>query len=210
VVDQGYVSGQTLADSAQMGEDLLGPVPAAHSPQARLPEGLTQDQFTVDLAQGTAFCPAGQSAAQGRQRPDGSWQFHFAAATCAACPLRARCCTGRGGRTLTLGPHHAQLQAARARQQTPEFQACYRQHRGGIEGCLSVLLRGHGLRVNRYIGRAKNNLVCGGRGQPAAGGALVGGGAPPGAAAGVGPGGIGTKTARDTGVEPSQDACWRA
>ena len=157
VADQGYVSGATLTDSDQAGEDLIGPVPADHSPQSRLPEGLTQDQFTVDVAQGTATCPAGQSAARGCQRPAGGWQFHFAAATCAACPLRARCCTGRGGRTLTLGPHHARLQAARARQQTAEFRACYRQHRGGVEGCLSVLLRGHGLRVNRYIGRAKNN-----------------------------------------------------
>ncbi|MBU0494045.1 MAG: IS1182 family transposase [Chloroflexi bacterium] len=158
VADQGYVSGQTLADSAQLGGDLIGPAPADHSPQSRLPEGLTQDQFTVDLAPGTVVCPAGQTAARGRQRPDGSWQFHFATTTCAACPLRARCCTGRGGRTITLGPHHAQLQAARARQQTAEFQACYQQHRGGVEGCLSVLLRSHGLRVNRYIGRTKNHL----------------------------------------------------
>ena len=158
VADQGYVSGETLTDSDQVGEDLLGPVPADHSPQSRLPAGLTQDQFTVDVPQGTAVCPAGQTAARGQQRPDGSWQFRFAAATCATCPLRARCCTGRGGRTLTLGPHHARLQAARARQQTAEFRACYRQHRGGVEGCLSVLLRGHGLRVNRYIGRAKNHV----------------------------------------------------
>lgn len=66
-----------------------------------------------------------------------------------------RCCTGQGGRSLTLGPHYAELQAARLRQQTETFKAEYRQHRGGIEGCLSALVRGQGIRVNRYIG---NNL----------------------------------------------------
>jgi hypothetical protein len=72
--------------------------------------------------------------------------------------LRARCCTGQGGRTITFGPHYEALQAARARQQTDEFKQPYRQHRGGVEGCLSALVRGQGIRVNRYVRRAKNNL----------------------------------------------------
>ena len=67
-------------------------------------------------------------------------------------------CTGQGGRSISLGRHYHVLQAARARQETEEFKTRYRQHRGGIEGCLSALVRGHGLRVGRYIGRAKRHL----------------------------------------------------
>ena len=48
--------------------------------------------------------------------------------------------------------------AARERQATEAFKTAYRAHRGGVEGCLSALVRGHGMRVNRYIGRAKNGL----------------------------------------------------
>jgi transposase len=158
VVDAGYVSGPTLSASAAVGEELLGPLPAAQSPQARLPEGLTQSHFQIDLAQRQVQCPAGQVVSARCQRADGTLQFDFAATTCAACPLRARCCTGTGGRTITVSPHYAALQAARMRQHTTEFQQLYRQHRGGVEGCLSALVRGQGIRVNRYIGDAKNNL----------------------------------------------------
>ena len=157
-VDQGYVSGNTLAASAQIGEDLIGPAPGNHSPQAKLPDGITLDQFEVDTEQLVAICPAGQSSASGYERADGGVQLKFDKDTCAACPLRARCCMGQGGRTITLGPNHAALQAARARQQTDDFKERYRQHRGGVEGCLSALVRGQGIRVNRYVGRAKNNL----------------------------------------------------
>ena len=158
MVDQGYVSGATLAASAGSGEDLVGPAPGDHSPQAQLPEGLTLAQFQVDLAQGVVTCPGGQATAKSSPTADGGQQFRFDKTTCAACPLRARCCTGQGGRTVTIGPHHAALQAARARQQTDDFKKRYRQHRGGVEGCLSALVRGQGIRVNRYVGRAKNNL----------------------------------------------------
>jgi transposase len=158
LVDQGYVSGQTLADSAALGEDLIGPAPEDESPQTRLPDGITQDQFTVDLVHMSAICPAGQSAQSGSQRADGSVQFKFERDTCATCRLRAQCCAGQGGRTLSLGPNHEALQSARARQQTDDVRQLYRQHRGGVEGCLSALVRGHGIRVSRYIGRAKNNL----------------------------------------------------
>jgi transposase len=50
------------------------------------------------------------------------------------------------------------LLAARARQKTEAFKTGYRAHRGGVEGCLSGLVRGHGMRVSRYIGQAKNHL----------------------------------------------------
>jgi transposase len=157
-VDQGYVSGETLDVSADHGEDLIGPAPADHSPQARLPDGITHDRFQVNQASSRATCPAGHVSSGHSQAADGSQQFKFDPAVCAACPLRARCCTGQGGRTITFGPHYEALQAARARQQTDEFKQHYRQHRGGVEGCLSALVRGQGIRVNRYVGRAKNNL----------------------------------------------------
>ena len=72
--------------------------------------------------------------------------------------MRPRCCSGKGGRRLTTSPGHAALVAARARQETEAFKTAYRAHRGGVEGCLSALVRGQGMRVNRYIGRAKNQL----------------------------------------------------
>ena len=72
--------------------------------------------------------------------------------------MRKRCCTGKGGRRLTSSPGHTALLAARARQKTEAFKTAYRAHRGGVEGCLSALVRAHGIRVNRYIGRAKNEL----------------------------------------------------
>jgi len=131
-VDAGYVSGPTLAASQDYDEDLVGPAPAAPSPR-------------------------GQQAV-GQKRDNGSWTFLFPSDTCAACPLRMRCCTGQGGRSLTLSPHHAELEAARLRQKTDAFKEDYRLHRGGVEGCLSSLVRGEAVRVNRYIERAKNNL----------------------------------------------------
>jgi hypothetical protein len=77
---------------------------------------------------------------------------------CAGCALRPRCCTGTGGRRLTYSPGHDALVAARARQETADFKTRYRAHRGGVEGCLSGLVRGQGIRVNRYSGDAKNAL----------------------------------------------------
>lgn len=157
-VDQGYVSGATLTAAEERGEDLLGPASTADpSPQARMADGLTQAQFQIDLDQRVATCPAGATA-QGRVQRDGTIRFTFDDDRCGGCALRPRCCTGRGGRRLTTSPGHAALVAARARQETAAFKEAYRAHRGGVEGGLSALVRGHGIRVNRYIGRAKNHL----------------------------------------------------
>jgi transposase len=156
-VDKGYTSGPNLASSAKYGEELLGPLSTPSTPQSRMQDGLTNADFQIDLEARQVTCPSGQTAKLQRQGKQG-WRAQFAAATCAACPLRARCCTGSGGRGLGVGLDYALLQQARARQETTAFKDAYRQHRGGVEGCLSVLVRGHGIRACRYAGQAKNHL----------------------------------------------------
>jgi transposase len=152
--DKGYITEDNLANSAKRGIDLIGPVKKESWAHARNPGGITLDQFEVDLANLTAVCPAGQKATIGTSKGK-RLVFRFQKATCTACPLRAQCCTGKGGRSLSVGRNHDVLKAARARQETEEFKSLYRQHRGGIEGCLSGLVRGQGIRVGRYIGTAK-------------------------------------------------------
>jgi transposase len=157
-VDQAYVSGATLEASAARGEDLIGPASTADpSPQARMADGLRQDHFQIDLVRLVATCPAG-AIATGREGQDGTLRFEYERSRCAGCALRPRCCTGKEGRRLTVSPGHAAVVAARARQETEAFKTAYRAHRGGVEGCLSALVRGQGIRKNRYIGRAKNHL----------------------------------------------------
>lgn len=157
LVDGGYVTVENLVDSAERKVDLIGPARTDTTKQARMVDGITLDQFQIDLDACTAICPAGQQARIGTKRGK-KVVFRFPRAVCAACPLRPRCCTGKSGRSLKVGRHYAVLQAARARQETEAFKQLYRQHRGGVEGCLSALVRGHAMRVGRYIGRAKRNL----------------------------------------------------
>jgi transposase len=156
-VDSGYMSGPNLEHSQNQGIDLIGPTPPVVSKQSKLPNGITTEQFIIDLPKGQATCPAGHSA-----DPDYSWKgkvrFHFPAEICLACALRPRCCTGKGGRTLGVGLTYPLLQQARQRQKTEAFKQDYHQHRSGVEGCLSALARGNGMRVSRYIGHPKRHL----------------------------------------------------
>lgn len=163
-VDQGYVCGPTLTDADARDEDLVGPAPQAHSPQHRLPEGLTHADFQIDVAQRTAICPAGHPGTPkefvGHQDSgDKGITFTFQQRHCQPCTLRDRCLTGKKiRRYLVVRATYTRLEQARARQQTEAFKDAYAQHRPGIEGCLSALVRGQGIRHCRYAGQAKNHL----------------------------------------------------
>ncbi len=52
---------------------------------------------------------------------------------CTTCPLRQRCTSARKGRSVTIHPHEALLQAARAEQATPEWIERYRADRPIVE-----------------------------------------------------------------------------
>jgi transposase len=155
--DSGYVSGPNLAHSARQEIDLIGPAFAVISRQSKIPQGITTEQFVIDLVKGQATCPAGHAV-----QPDFGWagkvRFRFPEEVCAACALRSRCCTGKRGRTLCVGTTYPLLQAARQRQATEAFKTDYHKHRSGVEGCLSSLVRGQGMRVSRYIGHRKRHL----------------------------------------------------
>lgn len=161
--DQGYVSGPTLADADARGEDLVGPAPVDTSPQRKLADGFTNQDFQIDMVARTAICPAGHAGRAknfvgDRDKGDKGIVFTFQWQHCRDCALRARCVTGTRQRFLTVREHYPRIQQARARQKTAAFKEAYPKHRCGVEGCLSALVRGQGIRRCRYAGRKKNHL----------------------------------------------------
>jgi len=115
--------------------------------------GFPKSAFTIDLAHGTAICPAGAKTTRTRRRQaTGEVQFHFSAEVCAACVLRSRCTSSPVGRKVTVGPYEELLSEARIRQRTDQFKAIYNGKRPTVERVISRLVR-RGGRKARYRGR---------------------------------------------------------
>jgi hypothetical protein len=79
---------------------------------------------------------------------------------CRGCPPRARCTTGRKGRSLRLHPHDARLrQARRDWREHDDLREIYRRHRPMVERSIAWLIgrKGRCRRV-RYWGVGANDL----------------------------------------------------
>ena len=85
--------------------------------------------------------------------------FVFAAETCAACPVRAQCTRGQGGRTVQLHPHETLLQQARELQASTAFDEA-RRRRQVVEHRIARLVQ-LGIRQARYVGRTKTLFQLG-------------------------------------------------
>jgi hypothetical protein len=145
--DAAYGSGDNLARLAQVGAKPMVKVQPANAPGGRF----SKDDFDIDLAKHTVTCPAGHTAAIPDRDAD-KVAVRFAD-HCTDCPLRPQCTTAAAGRTITIGRHEQRLQAARARQQDPAWQADYRATRPKVERKLAHLLRRrHGGRRVRMRG----------------------------------------------------------
>ena len=146
--DSAYGSGKARADYQAAGHDTVikpGPVRPA------VPGGFTVDDFAVNEDDGTVSCPAGQV------RPMSPARTVTFGAVCAACPLRARCTTAAGGRSMTIHPHDGLLRAARAQARTEQFRQAY-PARSNVERAIAWIATQNGRRVKlRYIGTAKND-----------------------------------------------------
>jgi IS5 family transposase len=146
--DAAYGGGATRAALRAAGHaQTIKPIPLP----AAVPGGFTRDDFAVDLEVKTVTCPAGHTVAI---TPSGRAVFDW---RCGPCPLRERCTRAKDGKTLNLGPHEAELAAARRHAADPAFQASYRRWRPMVERSIAWLVAGGHRRV-RYRGLTRNQL----------------------------------------------------
>lgn len=166
LVDAGYVdAAELVASQTDHQVDLLGPVRADTSWQARTEGAFEQNCFAIDWDAQTVTCPQGAQSRRWRPRTDRNNQpvieVRFDRATCQACPARTQCTKQAQNtpRSLTFYPQaeHTALQQRRLDQQTDSFKQRYRK-RAGIEGTISQGVRTLGLRKARYVGLAKTKL----------------------------------------------------
>ncbi len=158
-VDAGYTSGAEVARAESEGRELKGPM----APPPRKEGRLSSETFNVSIAERKAVCPAGQASTncsrlQEQKTGRVDYRFEWNRSQCDNCALRNRCLgKGQRHRTLLVGEHYDLIQARRLEQKEEAFQTDM-QHRNGIEGTISELVRAHGMRRCRYRGLAKARL----------------------------------------------------
>jgi hypothetical protein len=151
--DTAYGNGPVRAELAERDVDVLAPVP-----EGKIVEGrLSKHEFSIDLDAGTVTCPGGQTVPISTTKT-GFRQASFAAAVCAECPLKARCCPGRRRRQINLRPHEDLLLVGRQALADPATAEHLRRTRPRIERLLGLLAHRYGARKSRYIGSAKARL----------------------------------------------------
>jgi hypothetical protein len=108
---------------------------------------MSKDVFHYDPREDRYTCPAGATLAY--VRPDRSRQlllYQAAAATCAACPLKARCTLGTAGRMISRHIDEDFLDRVRVYQQTEAYQKARRKRGVWVEPLFAEAKEWHGLR----------------------------------------------------------------
>jgi hypothetical protein len=120
------------------------------------------DAFEVSITERKAVCPQGKISTECSRLTEGdsgkvTYRFEFGR-HCRNCGVKNLCVPkGQAHRMIRVGALHETLQQRRRQQQSQEFKLRMQQ-RNGVEGTISELVRGHGLRRARYKGFAKVDL----------------------------------------------------
>src|SRR5687767_11975939 len=165
LLDSGYVDADLLATAQTQHQiDVIGPPFGSYSRQRREGRGYDLQAFVINWEAQQARCPQGHSSVHWRPGHNVSGdpviRIRFDGATCRACPTRRECTSAQAApRQLTVSPqvHHEALQAARQRQETPQFKAQYAL-RAGVESSPSQGIRRVDRRRSRYLGLARTHL----------------------------------------------------
>ena len=157
--DAGYSSGAELARAQEEGRELKAPMQPSPERDGRY----TAEEFDVSVENRVAVCPAGKQSTNCSRMEEAKTgkvtvRFEWNNGICGECPVRGKCLgNDQKHRSLLVGEHHDLVQARRKEQKTREFKQDMR-HRNGIEGTISELARGYGLRRCRYRGQARTRL----------------------------------------------------
>jgi Transposase DDE domain/Transposase domain (DUF772) len=160
-VDGAYISGRVIDQAKEEGWQLMGPAQPSAS-RAGLEKAYRIEAFDISITKRKAVCPDGKTSTNCSKLTEEksgkvSYRFEFGS-QCHDCRLKGACLPStQPHRTITVGAHHESLQQRRRDQQSEEFQLQMHQ-RNAIEGTISELVRGHGLRRARYKGFAKVDL----------------------------------------------------
>jgi len=157
-VDGGYTSGEVLADAAREDREVHGPIQSA--PQRG--ERFSAEEFDVNSDERVTICPAGHASTNCSRLEEASgkvnYRFEWNNGLCQSCEHRGRCLgEHQSHRTLLVGQHHQHTQKRRREMKTEAYKILMH-HRNGVEGTISELKRGYGLRRCRYRGLIKAGL----------------------------------------------------
>jgi hypothetical protein len=154
--DSGYATGANRRVLGEQGIRLVSPPPPAT--RAGGMDLFVVTDFTYDERRDVFTCPAGQDLefvriAVGRRL------YRAAKATCAACPLQARC-TRRVPRTLRVTLEHRGAIDLRRDSASESFRALYRTRAPVIEGIFAEAKQWHGLRRAWRRGLSNMRMQC--------------------------------------------------
>ena len=152
--DTHYNTESNIAELSTQGIELRGPV-------IPMPDvDRTKDEnvgFETNAEQESVICPAGNASVRFSHRAQNKISATFSQNDCRPCDQRDRCKPAPRGKSILIKVESPILTARRAEMQTEEFKLEMHQ-RNGIEGTLSGLVRGQGLRNARYRGKKKVRL----------------------------------------------------
>jgi Transposase DDE domain/Transposase domain (DUF772) len=159
--DGAYVSGQAIQEAKEQGWELVGPAQPSAA-RKDLEKEYRIEAFDISITERKAVCPAARTSTNCSKLTEEksgkvTYRFEFGS-QCHGCPYEAACVpSAQAHRTIVVGAYHEALQQRRREQQSQEFKLRMHQ-RNAIEGTISELVRGHGLRRARYKGLAKVDL----------------------------------------------------
>ena len=146
VADSAYASGPALQELSD--RDLV-PITKPITRKPRIQNGYHRDDFTIDTENRTVTCPAQHTV------PIPESGIATFSKRCHDCPLRDRCTTAKGGRTITVDEYHHLRAENKTRWNQPQTQNTYQRYRPMVERSIAWLTRGKARRVP-YRGTHRN------------------------------------------------------
>jgi len=150
--DTHYNTGDNIRSLNKKDIDLKGPVMPVSRERKDKNKG-----FEIDRNEKKAICPEGVESKRFNDQRKELISASFPEEACDKCHRREICKPEKRGKIYTTKPDDEVLNARREEMETEEFKKDMHK-RNGIEGTISGLVRGQGIRRSRYRGKTKTNL----------------------------------------------------
>jgi transposase len=164
VADGGYTSGRNIKQLAEQEIDFIAPITEKleQLKHQGIDPAFGKDAFTYDAANNSYVCPAGSKLTYLAQEQTGDrirWRYRARAAICAECVWKPQCCPqAKCGRSISRWEYEEELVSHKAKMETAEAQAIYKQRAQTAEFPIAWLKEKIGLRRFRLRGLQKAEL----------------------------------------------------